>query len=380
MLSRLYVDNYRCLVNFELNLGSLAVFVGPNGSGKSSVLDALTGLKRFVSGAASAVEAFPPGDLTRWQSRLDQTFELTIRLGDHAYQYRLVIEHDDDRRHARVKQEQLSLDDWPLFVFEHSKVKELMGALQAQLFHDDGGEGAAYLFDNTRSGIGTISPCPYYSKLAWFKDYLAKMLVVRLDPFSIQAESDRETDQPRSDMRDFVSWYRHVSLQQQSDVFELRSTLVEAIDGFDSFNLMQTGRDSQSLRAIFRTGNDKEGGGTAYSFDELSLGQKAIAVFYTVLHCVRKGALLLLDEPDNFVALPEIQPFILALRDRCVDGKLQSVIVSHHPEVINLLGAELGLWFERKDNAPVRVRKIDGQDKERGMPLSELVARGWLHE
>ena len=83
---------------------------------------------------------------------------------------------------------------------------------------------------------------------------------------------------------------------------------------------------------------------------------------------------------DNYVALPEIQPFILALRDRCTGGSLQSVIVSHHPEVINLIGAESGLWFEREDNAHVRVRKIDGQDTEQGMPLSELVARGWLHE
>jgi predicted ATPase len=32
MLKRLYVDNYRCLVNFHIELQELTLLVGPNGS------------------------------------------------------------------------------------------------------------------------------------------------------------------------------------------------------------------------------------------------------------------------------------------------------------------------------------------------------------
>lgn len=41
MLKRLYVNNFRCLVAFELKLDSFAVLCGPNGSGKSSVFDVI---------------------------------------------------------------------------------------------------------------------------------------------------------------------------------------------------------------------------------------------------------------------------------------------------------------------------------------------------
>jgi predicted ATPase len=30
MLSRLYADNFRCLVNFELTLGRIVLLLGPN--------------------------------------------------------------------------------------------------------------------------------------------------------------------------------------------------------------------------------------------------------------------------------------------------------------------------------------------------------------
>jgi len=40
MLQRLYVDNYKCLVNFELPLQELSLLLGPNGAGKTSVLGA----------------------------------------------------------------------------------------------------------------------------------------------------------------------------------------------------------------------------------------------------------------------------------------------------------------------------------------------------
>jgi hypothetical protein len=41
----------------------------------------------------------------------------------------------------------------------------------------------------------------------------------------------------------------------------------------------------------------------------------------------------------------------------------------------------LGYWFERQMNAPVRVRKISNEvSNNTGLPISELIARGWLYE
>ncbi|MCP4362511.1 MAG: ATP-binding protein, partial [Chloroflexi bacterium] len=86
---------------------------------------------------------------------------------------------------------------------------------------------------------------------------------------------------------------------------------------------------------------------------------------------------LCIDEPENFVSLPEIQPWLTALYDFCIDGELQSLIISHHPEYINSIADSVGLWFECKLDSPVRVSPVANKD---GLEISELVARGWLNE
>ena len=50
MLKRLYVDNFRCLVDFELNFDSINLFLGDNGAGKSTIFDVL-GLIGGIVGA-----------------------------------------------------------------------------------------------------------------------------------------------------------------------------------------------------------------------------------------------------------------------------------------------------------------------------------------
>ena len=50
MITRLYANNYRCLVAFEAKLDSFGVLCGPNGAGKSSVFDALDLLRNLGTG------------------------------------------------------------------------------------------------------------------------------------------------------------------------------------------------------------------------------------------------------------------------------------------------------------------------------------------
>ena len=54
MITRLYVNNFRCLVAFEAEFDSFGVLCGPNGAGKSSVFDALRLLQNLGTGDASS--------------------------------------------------------------------------------------------------------------------------------------------------------------------------------------------------------------------------------------------------------------------------------------------------------------------------------------
>src|ERR1035438_8231016 len=54
-------------------------------------------------------------------------------------------------------------------------------------------------------------------------------------------------------------------------------------------------------------------GGTQFRFNELSEGQRCLICLYAILHFVlAKGHTAILDEPDNFVSLREIQPWLMA--------------------------------------------------------------------
>ena len=56
MLKRLYVNNYKCLVNFELLLARTTLLAGLNGTGKSTIFDLLEHLRGFIAGDASVGE------------------------------------------------------------------------------------------------------------------------------------------------------------------------------------------------------------------------------------------------------------------------------------------------------------------------------------
>jgi len=67
MLQRLYVDNYRCLVNFECTFGPAQLILGPNGAGKSTVFDVLDLLRDFCIDGAAPDGRFVGASRTRWQ-------------------------------------------------------------------------------------------------------------------------------------------------------------------------------------------------------------------------------------------------------------------------------------------------------------------------
>ena len=80
MLTRLYVDNFRCLVNFDLKLDRMNLLLGDNGSGKTTVFYVLRLLQKFLSDQKNVDEIFSSKNLTRWQKFNQQQFELELKI------------------------------------------------------------------------------------------------------------------------------------------------------------------------------------------------------------------------------------------------------------------------------------------------------------
>ena len=101
-------------------------------------------------------------------------------------------------------------------------------------------------------------------------------------------------------------------------------------------------------------------------------------MLYGLIHLAEgQGYTLFLDEPDNYVALPEIQPWLMELADACGEKVPQAVISSHHPELIDYLGCDNGLLLQRGRSGVVTTHKPEAGELEGGLKLSELIARGW---
>ena len=367
MLQRLYIDNYKCLVNFDLPLQELSLLLGRNGVGKTSVLDVMFALRRLLSGAVrvTSPDAFPTRTLTRWQNRELQTFEIEARLGTDAFRYRLEVQHQRATRQGRVHREDLTSNGQPLFRCDLGTV---------QLYRDDHSQGPSYAVDRSESALARVAAGDDNQRLTRFRDFMNRIVVCGLHPASFRAESSGEDALLQRDARNFADWYRHVLLERPDVVPGFTSALVEVVDGFRSIRLERVGQEARALMVTF----DEGGKDYELRFDEISDGQRALVVLYGLIHLAEgQGYTFFLDEPDNYVALPEIQPWLMKLADTCGESLQQVVVCSHHPELIDYLGSDLGLVLSREASGVVTAKRFDPDLLQDGLKLSEEVARGW---
>ena len=365
MLRRFYADNFRCLVNFELELDETNILLGANGTGKSSVLTVLRKLQNLVVRGRKVEELFPTRDLTMHGDRKEQKFEIDTCVGDQTYNYALTIEHDPDRSRMRIARETLRHKGRPIFEFTRG---------EAQLFHDDYTHGPSYPFDWSLSGIGVLNERPDNRKLSQFKKILASYVIVNPCPPIFQSETRSEDYFLDPHMTNFVGWYRHLSQENMGVIAKLFHTLGESLPNFHSIKLKESGENSRTLKAVFRTESGKS---IDYGFDQLSDGQRALIALYslTILTDERRTSLFV-DEPDNYLSLREIQPWLASAVEGCGELLDQITVVSHHPVVIDYMTGASGKWFFRDGDGPARVSSEPGIASE-GLSFSEAIARGW---
>ncbi len=375
MLKRLYVDNYRCLVNFQLEFQEMTLLVGPNGSGKSSVLDVLKAIKQLLSGKGMVAEPdiFPARSLTRWQDRNLQIFEIVVGLEGADATYRLEVEHQIEGQHriegrreqwSQISLESLKVDDKPLFEFRLGEV---------QLYRDDHSLGSQYRAYTSESALARVAPAPMSQRPTRFLDFMRGVSVCALDPKHFQAESTGEESTLQPDGGNFVSWYRHQIQERPDLLLELLEALRKILQDFHSVRLEKIGSETRAFIAEFKSGIK------SYSLriDELSDGQRELIALYALIHLAGEQDVLFLDEPDNFLALAEIQPWLMTLSDACGARPRQAILCSHHPELIDYLGGEAGILLKRESTGSITTRRLSEIPLDAGLKLSEIIARGW---
>jgi len=367
MIKRLYIDNYKCLVNFEVNLAELTLLLGPNGVGKTSVLDVMFSLRQLLAGVTKVTDkaGFPTPTLTRWQKRDRQVFELDAVLEGDELHYRLEVDHERATKRCRIMLERLMANGRPLFNCEEGEVR---------LYRDNHSEGPQFTVDWSESALARVAPRGDNVRLTRFLDYMRKVVVCGLYPASFLAESSTEDAVLQRDARNFAAWYRHLLLERQELVPEFTKALQDVMTGFRGIRMEKVGLDTRAVMVMFEEFGERY----ELRLDEISDGQRALIALYSLVRLAAgQGYTLFLDEPDNYVALAEIQPWLVGLADACGAEVPQAVLCSHHPELIDYLGGDRGLVLRRQSSGATTVRPSKELAVEGGLRLSEVIARGW---
>jgi predicted ATPase len=187
------------------------------------------------------------------------------------------------------------------------------------------------------------------------------------------SRSERDEPFPVGTLANFASWYRHLAQEHIAEIGDLHSDLREVLPGFATLEAKNAGGGIRYLVATFET----PGGPRPFDFGELSDGQRTlIALSCLRRFSLRRGGTVCIDEPDNLVALLEIQPWMNSVIDNVEDGEGQVLMISHHPELLNQLAASHGVVFRRDGHGPVRAERFQA-DGAGPLTPAELVARGW---
>jgi len=209
-----------------------------------------------------------------------------------------------------------------------------------------------------------------------FVEWMKTVHCFRIDayPSAMDESADKEEPDPDDELQNLAGWYRYLLQTHPDENVKFLASIKEALKGFHALRFSSDEDGTRRLRADF-WGPKREK--VNYSIFELSEGQRCLLALYMILHfLIVKGHTVFIDEPDNFIALREIQPWLLTAEEAVEDHNGQLILISHHPEILNQWASAHGLRFFREENGHVRTENFKA-DPNGDLQPSELIARGF---
>ena len=364
MLKRLYIDNFRCFVNFEYKPERKQLLLGANGSGKSSLLTAIRFIKQFVEDRESP---FTQLSRTRWIHRPLQVFEVEALLAGKVFEYRVEIRYSPESKIPSVSMERLKVSGVAVFELADGEIRFFPdGGMTSPVLRWEGTESALHLAQFSNQQVRS------------FVEWLQTVHCFQIDAYEGVMEETADTVRkvPDFELEYLAEWYLHCVQEDPEGIDRFKSSIREVLPGFE---LLRFSRDEDGVNRLHADFKSSAGRRT-FSIRELSDGQRILLGLYMILHfLVAKGHTVFIDEPDNFVSLREIQPWLLASEDAVEDHNGELILISHHPEILNQWAQEYGLRFFREENGHVRTERFKA-DPDGMLQPSELVSRGWEDE
>jgi predicted ATPase len=370
MLKSVRIHNYRCFVDFEMELPSRLLLVGSNGSGKTSLWEALAGLQDVVVRGVEVERVFPTRSLPRWRpDDLAQKFAVDLQLASEDYRYEIEIQHDGVRRIPTISYESLSAGGKTLYNF---------GVGEVHLYGDDpqAFPRQSFPFGHKRSFLSELSTPLENQRTIAFREAFANLRLLKPSPQQLTPTTTSEAPWLDRDGSNFASWLRGVFIERPSVSNELLEALRPTMPGLRSVAFERISSEVRELVLAFRAG----GSDYKLSAAELSDGQRSLLLLYGfLLGAIDYPALAFLDEPETCLAPHEMQPWLSALSTALDEHGGQAFVISHHPAVIDYLAPIHTARFWRPAGGSARVEEVT-LETTGGTSVSEWLSRPWAYE
>jgi hypothetical protein len=291
-------------------------------------------------------------EFTRWMESTVQEFELDIESNGHNFQYQIHLEQVEHYE-PRIIKEAALCEGRELYT------RDLKG-----VHFDDGRSG--FPLDWHQAALASIQPVPERKEIDLLQKALSSLLILQPNVHAIEFESMAESHSLNVNLSNFTSWYRHLA-QDQEYTDMLRESLKCVWPDLKFLILEDAGMSVKLLEIRFD--------GIDLRFDQLSDGEKMLLGLYAIHAALSLGKVstVMIDEPDNFVSLQELQPWLLSMSE-LTDDAHQVLIISHNAEIIDGSLSAGSLFRRDNHSSPTRVGPLEIPG---GMTVGEALARGW---
>ncbi len=372
MLQRLYVHNFRCLENFELNLKDLpsSLLIGKNGSGKSTIASALEVLQSIGRGINRVSQLMQAKDFNSGRSGVPIRFEIEVSLKEQLYKYVIALELSPENfKEIRVFEEQLLVAGNLIYSREASQVKLYGNNIQSQTPQDNRFAtpfsnqfpltsqlmASQFQVDWHLIALPLIQAQSETDPLYIFKNWLSRMIILAPIPSLMTGESSGETLEPKRDGSNFGEWFSGLLRRYPAAYTQVDRYLREVMPDIQDIQNEPIGKDAKSMIVQFEANNQT----LSLDFTDLSDGEKCFFLCAVVLAANKYySPFCFWDEPDNYLSLSEVGHFVTALR-RSFKNSGQILVTSHNEEAIRKFSNENTFILDRKSHLePTLVRLL----------------------
>jgi len=334
VLRRIEINNYKMFRNFEMDFSAgISLICGPNGSGKSALREVIYTLGNFLATpdatervAHSVMESFPAEVFCRWlpQESGFNDIEINVEIGmaHEWFRYCLTVRHHFHKHLCRVQEETLDVctiaDKKQIFNFSNGNLK---------IYTDD---NRPVELSGNWDISGLVTGSRNNSRIREFGAMIAKIYAVHFVPSDIKQDFIKGSSTIGRHGEHFSAWFFHNANKQLEKQLWVMEQCKNFIPGFIAVNSPQSGDAHITKIRVNYKGSNYD-----IKIGELSDGQKVLFALYSLLANVPYGSTLLIDEPENFIAPGELQPWLDAVNDSWEERNIQFLIITHNPKTLN---------------------------------------------